>query len=165
MKSIMWFREIKKEDIPFVGGKGANLGEMISEAFPVPQGFVVTAQAYFKFIEEKGIKSEIVRKIDAIEVEKTAELEKVSAEIRELILRTPMNRMLETEIRDSYSKMNERRIAFISTREEEFVAVRSSATAEDLPEASFAGQQETFLNVKGRNDVVEAVKKCWASLF
>jgi len=165
MKNIMWFREIKKEDIPLVGGKGANLGEMVNEAFPVPQGFVITAQAYFKFIKEKGIEQEIIKKIDAIEVEKTDELEKVSAEIRELILRTPMNRMLEAEIKDSYSKMNQRKIAFITTREEEFVAVRSSATAEDLPEASFAGQQETFLNVKGRMEVLDAVKKCWASLF
>ncbi|MBU2477420.1 phosphoenolpyruvate synthase [Candidatus Micrarchaeota archaeon] len=165
MKSIMWFREIKKEDIPFVGGKGANLGEMVNEAFPVPMGFVVTAQAYFKYIEEKGIKTEIIKKIDAIDVEKTEELEKVSKEIRELILRTPMSRMLETEIKDSYSKMGERRVAFLSTREEEFVAVRSSATAEDLPQASFAGMQETFLNVKGRIEVLEAVKRCWASLF
>ncbi len=165
MKSIMWLREIKKEDIPFVGGKGANLGEMVNEAFPVPQGFVVTAQAYFKFIEEKGIKTEIIRKIDSIDVEKTDELEKVSKEIRELILKTPMNKMLENEIKDSYSKMGERKVAFISTREEEFVAVRSSATAEDLPEASFAGQQETFLNIKGRIEVLEAVKRCWASLF
>lgn len=161
----MWFREIKKEDIPFVGGKGANLGEMVNEAFPVPMGFVVTAQAYFKYIEEKGIKTEIIKKIDAIDVEKTEELEKVSKEIRELILRTPMSRMLETEIKDSYSKMGERRVAFLSTREEEFVAVRSSATAEDLPQASFAGMQETFLNVKGRIEVLEAVKRCWASLF
>ncbi len=165
MKSILWFREIKKEDIAYVGGKGANLGEMVNEAFPVPMGFVVTAQAYFKFIEEKGIKAEIIQKIDSIDVEKTEELERISKEVRELILRTPMNRMLEGEIKDAYSKIGEKKIAFISTREEEYVAVRSSATAEDLPEASFAGQQDTFLNIKGRMDVVEAVRRCWASLF
>ncbi len=165
MQNILWFREIKKEDIPYVGGKGANLGEMVNEAFPVPTGYVVTAQAYFRFIKEKGIEREIIEKIDSIEVEKTEELEKISKEVRELILRTPMNRMLETEIKDAYSKMGGRKIAFLSTREEEYVAVRSSATAEDLPEASFAGQQETFLNIKGRTDVLEAVKRCWASLF
>jgi pyruvate,water dikinase len=165
MKNILWFREIKKEDIGLVGGKGANLGEMVNEAFPVPTGFVVTVQAYLKFIEEKGIKQEIIDKIDSIDVEKTEELEKTSREVRELILRTPMNKRLENEIKDSYSKMGQKKIAFLSTRVEEYVAVRSSATSEDLPTASFAGQQETFLNIKGRSEVVEAVKRCWASLF
>ncbi len=148
MKNILWFREIRKTDIPLVGGKGANLGEMVNEAFPVPTGFVVTAQAYFRYIKEKGIQEEIIRKIDEIEVEKTEELERVSKEIRELILRTPMNRMLEGEIKDSYSKMSERKIAFISTREEEYVAVRSSATAEDLP--SISEEEHVLLKVNGK---------------
>jgi len=160
MKNIMWFREIKKEDIPSVGGKGANLGEMVNEAFPVPMGFVITAQAYFRFIKEKGIEQEIIKKIDAIEVEKTDELEKISKEIRELILRTPMNKMLEAEIKDCYSKMGQKKIAFISTREEEYVAVRSSATAEDLP--SISEDEHVLLKVNGKpvyNKISEVYKK------
>ncbi len=160
MKNILWFREIKKEDIPSVGGKGANLGEMVNEAFPVPQGFVVTAQAYFRFIKEKGIEEEIISKIDAINVEKTEELEEKSREIRQLILKTPMNRRLEGEIKDSYSKMSERKIAFLSTREEEFVAVRSSATAEDLP--SISENEHVLLKVDGKpvyNKISEIYKK------
>ena len=165
MKNILWFREISKRDIGTVGGKGANLGEIANEGFPVPPGFVVTAQAYFNFLETTGIKEKILKIIEPIDVENTEELEKAAGEVREIILGAPMGKQLEGEIKESYSKLGQRQLAFVSTREEEYVAVRSSATAEDLPEASFAGQQETFLNVRGRQEVVNAVKKCWASLF
>ncbi len=162
---ILWFREIRIKDIPSVGGKGASLGEMVNHNFPVPPGFVVTAQAYFRYIEEKGIKDKIVSKIDAIDVENSEELARVSEEVRNIILATPMSETLSNEIKRAYGKLGEKKIAWLTSSEEEFVAVRSSATAEDLPGASFAGQQETYLNVKGREDLVKSVQKCWASLF
>jgi len=163
--SILWFRQIRIKDIPSVGGKGASLGEMANHNFPVPPGFVVTAQAYFRYIEETRIREEIERKIEAIDVEDTEQLAKVSEEVRNLILSTPMPETLSNEIKRAYGKLGEKKIAWLTSSEEEYVAVRSSATAEDLPEASFAGQQETFLNVRGRNKLVKTVQKCWASLF
>ena len=164
--SILWFREIRIKDIPAVGGKGASLGEMANHNFPVPPGFVVTAQAYFRYIKETGIRDEIISKIDAIDVENTEQLAKVTEDVRKLILATPMSDALSNEIIKAYLKLGERKLGLgLTSTEVEFVAVRSSATAEDLPEASFAGQQETFLNVKGRQALVKAVQRCWASLF
>ena len=163
--NILWFREIRIKDIPSVGGKGASLGEMANHNFPVPPGFVVTAQAYFRYLDETGIKNTVVKKIDAINVEDTKQLAKVSEEVRDLILATPMSEELANEVKRAYGQLGERKLAWLTSSEEEFVAVRSSATAEDLPEASFAGQQETFLNVKGRGTIVKAVQRCWASLF
>jgi pyruvate,water dikinase len=165
MGNILWFNQIGIEDIPKVGGKGASLGEMANNHFPIPNGFVVTAQAYFSFIESKGIKKEIISKIDSIDVENTEELKKVSGEIRELIINTPMPPDIATDIAKGYKKMGAKKIGWLTSEEKEFVAVRSSATAEDLPDASFAGQQETYLNIRGADAVVEAVQKCWASLF
>ncbi len=162
---ILWFREIRIKDISSVGGKGASLGEMANHNFPVPPGFVVTAQAYFRYIKETGIKDRIVNKIDAIDVENTEELAGVSEEVRNIILATPISETLSNEIKKAYGKLGEKKLAWLTSSEAEFVAVRSSATAEDLPEASFAGQQETYLNVKGREALVKTVQKCWASLF
>jgi pyruvate,water dikinase len=163
--NILWFREIRIKDIPSVGGKGASLGEMANHNFPVPPGFVVTAQAYFRHLEATGIKNEVISKIDAIDVENTEQLAKDTEEVRKLILATPMSEELANEIKRAYGKLGERKIAWLTSSEEEFVAVRSSATAEDLPEASFAGQQESFLNVKGRQSLVKTIQRCWASLF
>jgi pyruvate, water dikinase len=164
-KNVLWFSEIGIKDIPYVGGKGASLGEMVRNNFPIPPGFCVTAQAYFRFIEEKKLMDIIVEKIDSIDVEDTEQLTKVSKEVRELIRQTRMPEELRREIIGNYRKLGEKRIAFITSNEAEYVAVRSSATAEDLPEASFAGQQETYLNIKGEDAVVLAVQNCWASLF
>lgn len=160
MVNILWFKELDMSNIPEAGGKGASLGEMTKNGFPVPNGFVVTSEAYFNFIEEKGIKNQIVETIDAIDVENTEQLERVSEKIRELIEKTTMPNDIKEEIVLNYWKLNE------SEKEEgALVAVRSSATAEDLPEASFAGQQETYLNIQGSDEVVNAVQRCWASLF
>lgn len=160
---ILWFEELTKEDVPLVGGKNANLGEMIRAGIPVPPGFAVTAHAYRRFIEETGIKE----KIQAILRERVKpgasapeDYIEASREIRTLIEGTPMPKDIEEAIRSAYRELCGR-----LGKREEFVAVRSSATAEDLPDASFAGQQETFLNVKGEDDVVNKVKKCWSSLF
>ncbi|MFH1587325.1 MAG: phosphoenolpyruvate synthase [Candidatus Diapherotrites archaeon] len=164
---IKWFKEVRIEDVPTVGGKGASLGEMTRANFPIPGGFMVTSTAYFKFIREKKIEQKILALVDHLDVEDTEKLDLVAKQVREIILKTPMSEELDVEIQKAYVKMGERKLGLrgLSSSENEYVAVRSSATAEDLPEASFAGQQETFLNVIGKEEVVDAVKRCWASLF
>jgi len=157
MKGVLWFREIKMDNIAEVGGKGASLGEMENNGFPVPTGFVVTSGTYFTFIEETGIKDKIVSLIDAIDVENTKQLETVSATVRKLIEESKMIPKIKQEIITNYR--------ILGAGKDALVAVRSSATAEDLPEASFAGQQETYLNIQGEEEVVKAVQRCWASLF
>ncbi len=165
--NVLWFKFIRKNDIPIVGGKGANLGEMANNNIPVPPGFVVTADAYFAFIEKANLQREIIRKVKSINEEDTEQLDKVTAEIREMIAKAPMSEDLQAEIMTNYMKLGEKKLGIggMSSISEEYVAVRSSATAEDLPEASFAGQQDTYLNIRGKKEVVDAVKRCWASLF
>lgn len=165
MQDIAWFREVHRQHIPIVGGKGANLGEMVNANFPVPAGFIITSGAYFNFLERTGLKDNVISKIDSINVDDTGNLKKVSAEVREKIVKTKMSEELRNEILIAYSKLGESRLAWLTSSEQQRVAVRSSATAEDLPEASFAGQQETYLNIVGKNELIRAVKKCWASLF
>lgn len=160
---ILWFEELTKDDVPIVGGKNANLGEMIRAGIPVPPGFAVTAYAFKRFIEETGIKDriyEIIREKAPKGAAKPEDYIEASKEIRALIESTPMPKDIEEAIRKAYRELCER-----VGKKEEFVAVRSSATAEDLPDASFAGQQETYLNVRGEDEVVEKVQKCWSSLF
>jgi len=161
-KIILWFEELDKEDVPLVGGKNANLGEMIKAGIPVPPGFAVSAYAYKRFIEETGIKDKIYSIINEVITDKAKpELyEEASKRIRKLIETTPMPKDIEMEIRENYRKLCQR-----VGKEREYVAVRSSATAEDLPDASFAGQQETYLNVIGEDEVIDKVRKCWSSLF
>ncbi|MCX6773018.1 MAG: PEP-utilizing enzyme, partial [Candidatus Micrarchaeota archaeon] len=157
MKNIMWFTEIRKSNIGEVGGKGANLGEMASVQFPIPGGFVVTSGAYFLFIKHNGIEKTIKEMTDGLNVENSNELAIASDRIRTRLLSGEIPQQLRQDILDAYNKLQ--------PGKEPFVAVRSSATAEDLPEASFAGQQSTYLNVKGPQDCVQMVKECWASLF
>ncbi|OYT61453.1 MAG: phosphoenolpyruvate synthase, partial [Thermofilum sp. ex4484_15] len=161
-KIILWFEELGKEDVPLVGGKNANLGEMIKAGIPVPPGFAVSAYAYKRFIEETGIKDKIYSIINEVITDRAKpELyEEASKRIRRLIETTPMPKDIEIEIRENYRKLCQR-----VGKEKEYVAVRSSATAEDLPDASFAGQQETYLNVVGEDEVIEKVRRCWSSLF
>jgi len=146
--NILWFREIRIKDIPSVGGKGASLGEMANHNFPVPPGFVVTAQAYFRYLEATGIKSQVISKIDAIDVENMDQLAKETEEVRKLILATPMSQELANDIKRAYGKLGERKIAWLTSSEEEFVAVRSSATAEDLP--SISEQEHVLIKVNGK---------------
>ncbi len=153
-KSVVWFNEVNKEDIPLVGGKGANLGEMTAAGIPVPQGFIVTASAYFDFIEKTGIRDRIKSILDPVNVHESRQLQDAAAQVQEIIKQAPMIPELAKEIESAYAQMGSG-----------LVAVRSSATAEDLPEASFAGQQATFLNIEGGAEVVKAVQNCWASLF
>ncbi|HDM92338.1 MAG TPA: phosphoenolpyruvate synthase [Candidatus Korarchaeota archaeon] len=158
---ILWFEEVRKDDVPLVGGKVANLGEMISFGLPVPPGFAVTAYAYQRFITETGIAHEIYRVIkEVVKEKKPEEYQEASRRIRKLIESTPIPSEIEHAIKAAY-----RRLADKLGMRDPLVAARSSATAEDLPDASFAGQQETFLGVRGEDDLVDNVKKCWSSLF
>ena len=159
---VLWFEKLRKTDIPSVGGKNANLGEMTYTGIPVPPGFAITAYAYKKFIEETGIAKKIYEIIDKTVKDKNdpAQYEVASKKIRELIESTPMPKDIENAIKKAYGEMNKK----LNTKET-FVAVRSSATAEDLADASFAGQQETFLNIRGVKGVLQNTVKCWSSLF
>ena len=153
-RAIVWFNEVTKKDVPTVGGKGANLGEMTNANIPVPPGFIVTADAYFDFIKRSKLMDKIRNLLQPLDPSDSKQLQQIAAEVKQLILDTPMPPELAQEIEKAYIKMGKG-----------LVAVRSSATAEDLPEASFAGQQSTFLNVQGEKEVVSAVQGCWASLF
>jgi len=153
-KVILWFNEVTKKDIPLVGGKGANLGEMTNANIPVPPGFIVTAGTYFDFLEQAGITDQIRNLLAPLDIHDSKQLQEIAGKVQKLILDAPMPPEIAREIEQAYIKMGEG-----------LVAVRSSATAEDLPEASFAGQQATFLNIRGEKDVVTAVQECWASLF
>ena len=153
-RTIVWFDEVTKVDIPLVGGKGANLGEMVHAHIPVPPGFIVTADAYFKFLNDAGLTDEVRRYLKGLNVNDSKRLQEVSAVIKDRISRAPMPTDMVKEMKDAYRKLGQG-----------LVAVRSSATAEDLPEASFAGQQSTFLNVQGEDEVVAAIQDCWGSLF
>ncbi len=156
MPNILWLEEIKKEDIPSVGGKGASLGEMTAIGLPVPKAFVVTAQAFRKFLVETGIEETLFRRLERLDVDDNGALESVSRDAQDLVLSVEIPDHIREEITDAYARMGANGTV---------VAVRSSATAEDLPEASFAGQQETFLNILGDEDLVDAVQRCWASLY
>lgn len=159
MKNILWFREVSKDDIALVGGKGANLGELTIAGLPVPPGFIVTAEAYFDFLNKTGLKAKIKNLLRGLDVNNSKKLNERAARIQKEILAKPLPSELIKEIIAGYQKL------YTSFPAAIFVAVRSSATAEDLPTASFAGQQATFLNVSGSEELVQAVSKCWASLF
>ena len=155
---IVGLEEVGKEDIAIVGGKGASLGEMIRAELPVPGGFAVTAQAFRRFIDENGVSEELFRSLE-VDVDIADVLRDAEKKAKKLIMEAKMPSDIEKGIRAKYRELCKRE------GHEVFVAVRSSATAEDLPDASFAGQQDTFLNIRGEQNVIEAVKKCWASLY
>jgi len=160
LKYIRWFNEINKDDIPMVGGKGANLGELTQKGLEVPPGFCVTAEAYRYFIEESNLSEIIKEKIKNLDVEDSDELQKVSKVVRDLITEQPVPEDLANEIKMAYEEFNKK----IGVEDGE-IAVRSSATAEDLPEASFAGQQDTYLHIRGYEELLNHIRKCWASLW
>ncbi|MDI6889221.1 MAG: PEP/pyruvate-binding domain-containing protein, partial [Methanocellales archaeon] len=156
--TIVWLEEVGSEDISLVGGKGASLGEMINAELPVPRGFAVTAPTFKRFIEETKIADKLFRALE-VDVNDPAALRGAEKAAKDLILNTKMPPDIEKEILDAYEELCRREGKNV------FVAVRSSATAEDLPGASFAGQQDTLLNISGGKAVVDSVKKCWASLY
>jgi len=159
---VLWFDNISREDVAVVGGKSASLGEMTSSTgVPVPYGFATTAQAYRAFLKETGLDQKISEMIaNLTNVEDSRQLREISASIRQAIVDAKLPLSFEQSIRQAYAEL-----AAKVGEENPFVAVRSSATAEDLPDASFAGQQETYLNVRGAEEVVERVKECFASMF
>ena len=161
-KLVIDFENLGKKDIPLVGGKNANLGEMLRAGIPVPPGFAVTAYAYKKFITETKIAEKIYTTIKEIvtDVNNPKQFEKASQKIRHLIESTSMPQEIQKATKNAYEKLGKK-----ASASQAFVAVRSSATAEDLPGASFAGQQETYLNVRGTEDLLEKTVKCWSSLF
>ncbi len=167
MSYVVWFKDLTKDSISVAGGKGANLGEMTQLSLPVPYGFAVSAQCYGEYITRTGLNVAISDVLKSLDVENNDALQAVSVKIAQLFSQTPIPEDMAEEIANGYELLGtNRRIAndFVSGTDV-FVAVRSSATAEDLPSASFAGQQATFLNVKGKSMVLSAVRDCWASLF
>ncbi len=158
-KYVVWFREVDKEDVDTVGGKGANLGEMTKAGFPVPPGFIVTVSAYRDFLQFNHLHEKIEETLAGLDVSNSAHLDHASKTIEHLITRSEFPKEISHEIIEAYFKLEQ------GILKHPLVAVRSSATAEDLPGASFAGQQATFLNVRGEANLIEKVKEAWASLF
>ena len=157
MEDVVWFKDVDKDDIKYVGGKGANLGELYKAKIPVPNGFIVTAQAYFKNVEETGAIDRIKGLLFNLDIENPVNLQEKAEACQSEIKKMELDSQLSKKIDKFYDELSGARDAY--------VAVRSSATAEDLPEASFAGQQATFLNVAGKKAVRQAVLDAWASLF
>ena len=173
---VKWFSELSNKDVAIAGGKGASLAEMYNNKFPIPPGFIITARAYNYLIDKSGLDKKIKEILKGLDIEDTETLNRDSKKIRELIVNSEMPSDLEEEIIEAYDILNADQkdinkteggvLEILKTgREHIFVAVRSSATTEDLSEASFAGQQETFLNVKGERELIIKVKECFASLF
>ena len=160
MDYILNFEEVDKGSLPLVGGKNASLGEMIKAGIRVPPGFAVTTESYLNFITETGIKDKIYRILSDVNPDDVESLNNVAAEVRNLINSASMSEDVQAAIEEGYFQLCEKCLVEVVP-----VAVRSSATAEDLPTASFAGQQETYLWVQGAAQVGESVQKCWASLF
>src|SRR3989339_955400 len=154
-KYVLWFHEIDKDDVDRVGGKGANLGEMTQSGFPVPGGFVVTSAAYKHMIAVNNLEDKIKAILKNLDVENSTALNRASRQVQDLIEKSPFPKEIEEPVFKAYDKLGGN----------PWVAVRSSATAEDLPQASFAGQQETYLNVRGDASVIVHIRKAWASLF
>ena len=163
-RNVLWYSELRMHDVETVGGKNASLGEMISNlaasGVKVPNGYATTAAAYREFLSFEGLDARINALLDALDIEDVVALAKTGKEIREAVVKAPFPAALEAEIRTGYEALLAE-----SGGAEISVAVRSSATAEDLPDASFAGQQETFLNVQGIDNVLHAIKEVFASLF
>lgn len=159
---VIHFEDLRKEDIPLVGGKNANLGEMTQAGVPVPPGFAITAYAYKKFITETGIAKKIYGTIEktVTDINNPQQYEEASKKVRKIIESTPMSQEIKKAVEKAYKELGKK-----AALSQVFVAVRSSATAEDLPDASFAGQQETYLNVRGPQELIEKTVKCWSSLF
>ncbi len=159
---VLWFDQLKREDVALVGGKSSSLGEMTSSTnVPVPYGFATTAHGYRHFMEQTGLEAKIRAELARLDdVENSALLREICANIRQLICDAVMPSDLADSIRTAYAELGKK-----VGESNPFVAVRSSATAEDLPDASFAGQQDTYLNVRGADVIIQKVKECYASTF
>ncbi len=164
MKYIKFFKELNNRDVPLVGGKNASIGEMFQELVPmgikVPNGFAITSDAYWYLLDNGGIREEIKKLLDGVDVTEIDVLKVRSKKIRDMIFGTPLPADLREEILQAYKQLSQEYDMDFAD-----VAVRSSATAEDLPDASFAGQQDTYLSVQGLQELIHYVKSCFASLF
>ncbi|HEY7934169.1 MAG TPA: phosphoenolpyruvate synthase [Solirubrobacteraceae bacterium] len=157
-ESVRPFECLGRQDVAYAGGKGANLGELVIARLPVPDGFVVGAPAYATFCTETGLRERLTELLDGLDVEDTAELQRRSAAAQDLFDEAAIPSAIEDEIRAAYERLG-------GSNHWAPVAVRSSATAEDTADTSFAGMNETFLNVRGISEVIDAVRRCWRSLF
>jgi pyruvate,water dikinase len=160
MDYILDFEELNKSSLQMVGGKNASLGEMIGAGIHVPPGFAVTTDSYLRFIIDTGIKDTIFQALSGLSVDDVEALNNASAEVQNLINNVHMSGNAQAAIEEGYAQLCKKCVV-----ETVPVAVRSSATAEDLPTASFAGQQDTYLWVEGIEKVIDSVQRCWASLF
>ena len=160
MDYILNFDKVDKRSLPLVGGKNASLGEMIKTGIRVPPGFAVTTDGYLDFLNDTGIKDKIHQLLTDINPDDVGTLNKGAEQIRNMIERTSMSDVIQTAIQEGYFRLCERCFT-----DQVPVAIRSSATAEDLPTASFAGQQETYLWIQGADQLSAYVQKCWSSLF
>lgn len=158
LPNILFFKDIDKNDTDVVGGKGANLGEMTKAGFPVPNGFAITIQGYDEFLSENKIIDNIYNLLKTVDVDDPSQLDSVSKRIQKMVTNGRIPQDLAQEIISSYKKLSGR-------FKNALVAVRTSATAEDMPDNSFAGMGTTLLNVKGEANLLSAVRECWASLF
>ncbi len=152
---ILWFAQVALDDIPLVGGKGANLGELTAAGFPVPPGFVLSSSAYLEVMETAGIRDELRRATAALEPDDEERIEREAERLRGLVLAASVPRQVREDLLHAYHALGP----------QELVAVRSSATSEDTSGSSYAGMNETFTNIRGDDALVDAVKGCWASLF
>lgn len=167
MEYVIPFDQVSKNDIKKVGGKGANIGEIIKMHMPVPTGFVVTTAAFDRLIHLYNLEHKIEQTLEIINPDDTEKLLEASAQTKEMILSCDMPEEIKSKVIEAYkSLLVDSDIVYGAERGSlPLVAVRSSATAEDLPTASFAGQQATFLNIRGEDELIESIKKCWASLY
>ncbi len=159
-QNIIWFKNCSSKDFPQVGGKNANLGEMFQLGLRVPPGFAVTTNAFDTFIDRGRVRNNIVRTLSQIPPEDIHALEGAGRQIRDLIESTSIPGKIVKEIKEAYQKLGD-----LCGIPDLPVAVRSSATSEDLKTASFAGQHESYLWVRGEEEVIQHILKCWASLF
>jgi pyruvate,water dikinase len=158
VEAVRGFEQLSRGDVPFAGGKGANLGELTAAGLPVPPGFVIGAPAYAAFCDGGGLRARIAERLAAVDVENSKELERAATEVREMVESEAIPDWLAHAVADAYGRL-------AGGDPDTPVAVRSSATAEDTESASFAGMNETLLNVRGSDAVLEAVRRCWSSLF
>ena len=160
---IKYFNEIDIHDVPIVGGKNASLGEMFqkltSKGVQVPDGFATTSSAYWHFLEEAAIKDNLFQELGKLNTKDFSNLREVGAKARNLILKAGFPAAIKKSVEEGFDALSKKYKGELS------LAVRSSATAEDLPSASFAGQQETYLNIRGKVELIKACQKCYASLF
>lgn len=152
---VAWFADLSKADVPRVGGKGANLGELTTAGLPVPSGFVLTAEAYLQAMELGGVRAALQQQVAATDVDDADSLATAAAELQRLVRSAGMPGELRRAVLDAYARLGD----------EPRVAIRSSATSEDTASTSFAGMNQTFTNVRGGEDLVDRIVDCWASLW